>query len=135
MRTLSKDILMICKMWYDKDNNTSVVNALSKYIETYTWCEPDTDTLNHFLGHAIKKFIDTNTLVNMLKEHSESMTHRNELPKIFILQTYISLLQLKEVSDIDLTEYDKIESYVQNPVVKNKDWWEYFADPVEDDRD
>lgn len=133
MRTLSKDILMICKIWYNRQIHKKIQDALSKYIEHYTWCEPDIVTINHFLGHAIKKFVDTNSLVNTLREHSESFLHRNEDIQVFLLNTYISLLQLKEVKDIDLSDYDKIEEYVKDES-NNKDWWEVFDSP-EDDRD
>lgn len=133
MRTLSKDILMICKIWYNRQHYKNIQDALSKYIEHYTRCEPDTVTINHFLGHAVKKFIDTNSLINVLREHSESFLHRNENIQLFLLNTYISLLQLKEVKDIDLSDYNEIENYVKNES-NDKDWWEIFNSP-EDDRD
>ena len=132
MRTLSKDILMICKVWYNKQNCKNVQHALKRYIEAYTWCEPDIATINHFLGHAVKKFIDTNSLINTLREHSESFLHRNEDVKLFLLNTCVSLLQLKEVKDIDLSDYDKIEDYVRNES-NTEDWWDVFDSP-EDDR-
>lgn len=134
MRTLSKDILMVCKYLYNKENCRNIQHALKRYIEAYTWCEPDVKTINHFLGHAVKKFIDVTTLVNALKEHSESFWHKTEDPQLFLLNTYISLLQMKTVEDIDLSDYHVIQEYVKNKS-NNKDWWDQFVDSVEDDRD
>ena len=52
MRTLSKDILMVCKGWYNSDKNK--FDALKSYIAEYIGCDEviKGDTVLHFLRHA-----------------------------------------------------------------------------------
>lgn len=133
MRTLSKDILMICKGWYSKNKYRSTRDALAAYIENYTWCEPDDTTILHFLMHSVNVLIDKQTILNTLSENVKFLQHFVS-PISFLIDTYITVLHLRIVTDLSLTDYDKIRADVENTRNVGKPWWQKFTDEVEDDR-
>lgn len=134
MRTLSKDIMIICKGWYSKNKYRSTRDALAAYIENYTWCEPDDTTILHFLTHAVNVLIDKQTILNTLTEKVKFLQRDYIAPTQLLINTYITVLHLRIVTDLSLTDYDKIQADVENTRNVCKPWWQKFTDKVEDDR-
>lgn len=134
MRTLSKDIMMICKGWYSKTKYRSTRDALAAYIENYTWCEPDDTTILHFLTHAVNVLINKQILLITLTENVKFSQRDFVSPIQFLIKTYITVLHLRIATDLSLTDYDKIKADVENTRNVGKPWWQKFTDKVLDDR-
>ena len=134
MRTLSKDIMMICKGWYSKNKYHSTRDALAAYIENYTMCEPDDTTILHFLTHAVNVLIDKRNLLNVLTDKVRFLQREFVEPTRFLIDTYITVLQLRQVLNLSMTDYDKIQADVENTRNVGKPWWQKFTDKVLDDR-
>ena len=134
MRTLSKDIMMICKGWYSKNKYRSTRDALAAYIENYTMCEPDDTTILHFLTHAVNVLIDKRNLINVLTDKVKFLQREFVEPTRFLIDTYITVLQLRQVLNLSMTDYDKIQADVENTRNVGKTRWQKFTDKVEDDR-
>lgn len=134
MRTLSKDLMMICKGWYSKNKYRSTRDALAAYIKDYTMCEPDDTTILHFLTHAVNVLINKQTILNTLTEKVKFLQRDYIAPTQLLINTYITVLQLRVVTDLSLTDYDKIQADVENTRNVGKPWWQKFTDKVEDDR-
>lgn len=151
MRTLSKDILMICKGW-GTGIFSSKEEALKDYIGLFTGCDSrdisDNNVL-HFLSHSVKKFISSNKLIEALNNNAESYLYRDMSIIPFLTKLYINLLIDRIVTDLDLSGYDDIVNYCRNAekfadannpsyfITRNKirPWWRCFNDErVEDDR-
>lgn len=136
MRTLSKDILMVCKGWYNSDKNK--LDALKSYIAEYIGCDEviKGDTVLHFLRHTVNKFIDKDVLLYTLSNGAESLRYKKHTPMEFLIDEYIQLISSKSVLNIDLSDYDEIKQYV-NDCKDESFWWEkdkFGTDKVHDDR-
>ncbi len=151
MRTVCTDIMMICKGW-----GVSVISreeALKDYIGLFTGCDSEDVSDNmvlHFLSHSVKKFIDSNRLIEALNTNAESYLYRNMSTVPFLTKLYINLLIDRVATDLDLSDYDEIIKYCKaadkfvdsnNPTYfittgcKVRPWWRCFNDvKVEDDR-
>ena len=149
MRTVCTDILMICKGWGTEIFH-SREEALKDYIGLFTGCDSkdiSNNTVLHFLSHSIKKFIDSNKLIETLNRSAEFYLYRSIIP--FLTKLYINLLIDRIATDLDLSDYDEIIKYCKaadkfadsnNPThfvtcYKVRPWWRCFNDmKVEDDR-
>lgn len=152
MRTVCTDILMICKGWGTEIFH-SREEALKDYIGLFTGCDSgdiSDNTVLHFLSHSVKKFIESNRLVEALNNNVESYLYRDMSIVPFLTKLYINLLIDRIATDLDLSDYDEIIKYCKaadefvdanNPTYfittgcKIRPWWRCFNDEhVEDDR-
>ena len=152
MRTVCTDILMICKGWGTEIFH-SKEDALKDYIELFTGCDSkdiSNNTVLHFLSHSIKKFMDSNKLIEALNRNAESYLYKDMSIVPFLTKLYINLLIDRIATDLDLSDYDEIIKYCKaadkfaasnNPThfittgCEVRPWWRCFNDMnVEDDR-
>ena len=152
MRTVCTDILMICKGWGTEIFH-SKEEALKDYIGLFTGCDSrdiSNNTVLHFLSHSVKKFIDSNRLIEALNTNAESYLYKDMSIISFLTKLYINLLIDRIATDLDLSDYDEIIKYCKaadefvdanNPTYfittgcKVRPWWRCFNDMnVEDDR-
>ena len=151
MRTVCTDILMICKGW-GTETSHSREEALKDYIGLFTGCDSrdiSDNTVLHFLSHSVKKFIDSNRLVDALNNNAESYLYRDMPIVPFLTKLYINLLIDRIATDLDLSDYEDITEYCKRKgeyetlskyfPSKNKaeyePWWRHFKEyNVEDDR-
>lgn len=147
MRTVSKDIMMICKGWYTNREEISKRQAVENYIKEYLECEPYSDCVVDILYRAVEKFREPNTIGKYLVEQSQKSN--GKLPAIdFMIESLIHLLVFKVTLKMDLSDYKAIQDYVcgkdggviidfKNMSVvmpDDKPWWVRFKnDEVEDD--
>lgn len=147
MRTVSKDIMMICKGWYTNREEISKRQAVENYIKEYLECEPYSDCVVDVLYKAVEKFREPNTIAKYLVEQSQ--TSNGKLPAIdFMIESLIHSLAFKVTLKMDLSDYKAIQDYVcgkdggviidfENMSVvmpDDKPWWIRFKnDEVEDD--
>lgn len=139
MRTVSKDIMMICKGWYINRQNISKRQAVENYIREYLEVEPYSDCVVDILYKAVEKIRVSDTIAKYLVEQSQK-SNRN-LPVIdFMIESFIRLLEFKVVLKMDLSDYKEIQEYVNNEFTTTyflgeyKPWWIKFEnDEVEDD--
>lgn len=147
MRTVSKDIMMICKGWYTNREEISKRQAVENYIKEYLECEPFSDCIVTILYNAVKKFYESDIVVKYLIEQSQKSN--GKLPAIdFIIESLIHLLSFKVTLKIDLSDYKEIQDYVHGKgggviidfenmsvvIPDDKPWWIRFKnDEVEDD--
>lgn len=147
MRTVSKDIMMICKGWYTNREELSKRQAVESYIKEYLECEPYSDCVVDILYKAVEKFREPNTIAKYLVEQSQ--TSNGKLPAIdFMIESLIHSLAFKVTLKMDLSDYKAIQDYVcgkdggviidfKNMSVvmpDDKPWWIRFKnDEVEDD--
>ena len=126
MRTKNKDILLICKFCFIRNDKCfSVKSALREYLKSRTMCPEITDeSILHHLTAAVDEFVDKSELLMTLKKFAtDDYGATNAVP--FLISIYESLLNNVDVDDIDLSDYDKIRKYV----TKNKtdrtvpQWW------------
>lgn len=151
MRTVCTDIMMICKGW-----GVSVISreeALKDYIGLFTGCDSgdiSDNTVLHFLSYSVKKFIDSNRLIEALNTNAESYLYKDMPIVPFLTKLYTNLLIDRVATDLDLSDYDEIIKYCKaadkfvdsnNPTYfittgcKVRPWWRCFNDmKVEDDR-
>ena len=151
MRIVCTDILMICKGW-GAGTFSSREEALKDYIGLFTGCDSrdisDTNVL-HFLSHSVKKFINSDKLIDALNRSAESHLYKDELIIPFLTKLYINLLIDRIATDLDLRDYKGIVNYCRNAEkfadannpscfitkCKIRPWWRCFNDErVEDDR-
>lgn len=152
MRTVCTDIMMICKGWGTEIFH-SREEALKDYIGLFTSCDSrdiSNNTVLHFLSHSVKKFIDSNRLIEALNTNAESYSYKDLSIIPFLTKIYINLLIDRIATDLDLSDYDEIIKYCKaadkfvdsnNPTYfittgcKVRPWWRCFNDmKVEDDR-
>lgn len=139
MRTVSKDIMMICKGWYTNREKISKRQAVENYIREYLECEPYSDCVVDILHKVVNKYFESDKIVNYFVEQSQK-SNRN-LPAIdFMIEGFIHLLTFKVVLKMDLSGYKAIQDYVNNEFTtvclfgECKPWWIRFKkDEVEDD--
>lgn len=147
MRTVSKDIMMICKGWYTNREEISKRQAVENYIKEYLECEPYSDCVVGILYKAVEKIREPNTIGKYLVEQSQKSNRK--LPAIdFMIESLIHLLAFKVTLKMDLSDYKAIQDYVygkdggviidfENMSVvmpDDKPWWIRFKnDEVEDD--
>lgn len=139
MRTVSKDILMICKGWYTNREKISKRQAVENYIREYLEMEPYGDCVIDILHAVVNKYFESDKIVNYLVEQSQK-SNRN-LPAIdFMIESFIHLLTFKVVLKMDLSDYKEIQEYVNNEFTticllgECKSWWTFYKnDKVEDD--
>lgn len=139
MRTVSKDIMMICKGWYINREGISKRQAVENYIKEYLECEPYSDCVVDILHKVVSKYFESDKIVNYFVEQSQK-SNRN-LPAIdFMIESFIHLLTFKVVLKMDLSDYKEIQEYVSNEFItvsllgECKPWWIRFKnDEVEDD--
>lgn len=150
MRTVCTDILMICKGW-GAGTFSSREEALKDYIGLFTGCNSkdiSDNTVLHFLSHSVKKFIDSNKLIEALNSNAESYLYRDMSIVPFLTKLYINLLIDRVATDLDLKDYEGITEYckkkdkydVFNSILTEQKcifepWWRRFKNyKVEDDR-
>ena len=139
MRTVSKDIVMICKGWYTNREKISKRQAVENYIREYLEMEPYGDCVIDILHTVVNKYFESDKIVNYFVEQSQK-SNRN-LPAIdFMIESFIHLLTFKVVLKMDLSNYKEIQEYVSNEFTtvcllgECKTWWIRFKnDEVEDD--
>lgn len=147
MRTVSKDILMICKGWYTNREEISKRQAVENYIREYLEMEPYGDCVIDILHTVVNKYFESDKIVNYFVEQSQK-SNRN-LPAIdFMIEGFIHLLTFKVVLKMDLSDYKAIQDYVLGKdggviidfesmsvvMPDDKPWWVRFKnDEVEDD--
>lgn len=111
MRTVSKDIMMICKGWYTNREKISKRQAVENYIKDYLECEPYSDCVVDILYKAVEKFHEPNTIAKYLVEQSQKSN--GKLPAIdFMIESLIHLLAFKVTLKMDLSDYKEIQDYV-----------------------
>ena len=147
MRTVSKDIMMICKGWYTNREEISKRQAVENYIKEYLECEPYSDCVVDILYKAVEKFREPNTIAKYLVEQSQK-SNGKFLAIDFMIESLIHLLAFKVTLKMDLSDYKAIQDYVygkdggviidfENMSVvmpDDKPWWIRFKnDEVEDD--
>lgn len=151
MRTVCIDIMMVCKGWGTEIFH-SREEALKDYIGLFTGCDSrdiGDNTVLHFLSHSIKKFIDSNRLIEALNTNAESYLYKDMPIVPFLTKLYINLLIDRIAADLDLSDYDEIIKYCKvadnfadannltyfTTGCKIRPWWRCFNDmKVEDDR-
>lgn len=146
MRTVSKDVMMICKGWYINHEGISKRQAVENYIREYLEMEPYGDCVIDILHAIVNKYFESDKIVNYFVEQSQK-SNRN-LPAIdFMIESFIHLLTFKVVLKMDLSDYKAIQDYVSGKesviidfknmsvvTPDNKPWWIRFKnDEVEDD--
>lgn len=139
MRTVSKDIMMICKGWYTNREEISKRQAVENYIREYLEMEPYGGCVVDILYKAVEKFREPNTIAKYLVEQSQ--TSNGKLPAIdFMIESLIHSLAFKVTLKMDLSDYKAIQEYVSNEFTtvcllgECKPWWIRFKnDEVEDD--
>lgn len=139
MRTLSKDIMVICKGWGVSQYNHSITAALRHYISCYTGIDGgyiDQSTLIHFLGDAVLKRSSMEKLVRYINGSTDNFLYRNQFLKEGLIQIYISLLGLEEMDFSELqSSYKDIFNYCLTEQENQQSWWEHFGvTDVENDR-
>ena len=127
MRTKNKDILMICKFCFIRDDKCfSVVSALREYLKSRTMCPEIThESILHHLTAAVDEFVDKSKLLMALKKFAtDDYGAMNAVP--FLIDVYISLLIDVNVDNIDLSDYVKIREYVNGCEFfeDNPQWWD-----------
>ena len=139
MRTVSKDIMMICKGWYINRDGISKLQAVENYIKDYLELESYSSCVVDILYKVVKKFYESNKIANYLVEQSQNSN--GTLPAVdFMIESFIHLLTFKVVLKMDLSDYKEIQEYVSNEFTtvcllgECKPWWIRFKnDEVEDD--
>lgn len=128
MRTKNKDILMICKLWFIKNNKCfSVESALREYLKSRMMCPEITDeSILHHLTAAVGEFVNKDELLMMLKKFATDDYMATNYPVSFLIDAYVSLLIGVNVDNIDLSDYVKIREYVNGCEFfeDNPQWWE-----------
>ncbi len=146
MRTVSKDIMMICKGWYINRQNISKRQAIENYIKEYLGYEPYSDCVMDILYKAVKKFHESDTIIKYLVEQSQKSNGKT-LVIDFMIESLMHLLAFKVTLKMDLSDYKEIQDCVcgkdnmiidfENMSVIHPDdspWWIRFKnDEVEDD--
>lgn len=128
-RTKEKDILHICKGWFDKDKHETVYDALKAYQAKYTGCEekhiPDSsifrfilDTAKEFFRPIDWELLMTDGFTNDIDSAAFGML-KNIYPDKEIKLSYkylidtirsrLCMLQVRNDDEwiIDLSDYDK----------------------------
>lgn len=146
MRTVSKDIMMICKGWYTNREKISKRQAVENYIREYLEIEPYSDCVVDTLYRAVEKFYELDKITKYLIEQSQNSN--GTLPAVdFMIESLIHLLTFEVAIKVDLSDYKEIRDYVlgKNSLIidfknmsvvtpDNKPWWIKFKnDEVEDD--
>ena len=127
MRTKNKDILLICKFCFIRNDKCfSVKSALREYLKSRTMCPEITDeSILHHLTATVDEFVDKSELLMTLKNFAtDDYGATNAVP--FLIGIYESLLNNVDVDDIDLSDYDKIREYVKECKMLKNDpqWWD-----------
>lgn len=145
MRTVSKDIMMICKGWYINNKEINKRQAVENYIKDYLELESYSSCVVDILYKVVKKFYESDKIANYLVEQSQNSN--GTLPAVdFMIESLIHLLTFKVTLKVDLSDYKEIQDYIRvkesviidfdEPVVTqdNRPWWIIFkGDEVEDD--
>lgn len=139
MRTVSKDIMMICKGWYINNKEINKRQAVENYIKDYLELESYSGCVVDILHKVVNKYFESDKIVNYFVEQSQK-SNRN-LPAIdFMIEGFIHLLTFKVVLKMDLSDYKEIQDYVNNEFTtvcllgECKPWWIFYKnDEVEDD--
>lgn len=139
MRTVSKDIMMICKGWYINRQNIIKRQAVENYIKEYLEYEPYSDCVVDILYKAVKKIHEADTIVKYLVEQSQGK-NRNLSVTDFMIESLIHLMEFKVTLKMDLSDYKEIQEYVNNEFTticllgECRSWWTFYKnDKVEDD--
>lgn len=111
MRTVSKDIMMICKGWYINRQNISKRQAIENYIKEYLEYEPYSNCVVDILYKAVKKIHEADTIVKYLVEQSQKSNGKT-LVIDFMIESLMHLLAFKVTLKMDLSDYREIQDYV-----------------------
>ncbi len=139
MRTVSKDIMMICKGWYINNKEINKRQAVENYIKDYLELESYSSCVVDILYKVVKKFYESDKIANYLVEQSQNSN--GTLPAVdFMIENLIHLLTFKVTLKVDLSDYKAIQDYVNNEFTtvcllgECKPWWIFYKnDEVEDD--
>lgn len=139
MRTVSKDIMMICKGWYINRDGISKRQAVENYIKDYLELESYSSCVIDILYKVVKKFYESDKIAKYLVEQSQNSN--GTLSAVdFMIESLIHLLTFKVTLKVDLSDYKEIQDYVNNEFTtvcllgECKPWWIRFKnDEVEDD--
>lgn len=139
MRTVSKDIMMICKGWYINRDGISKRQAVENYIKDYLELESYSSCVVDILYKVVKKFYESDKIAKYLIEQSQNSN--GTLPAVdFMIESLIHLLTFKVTLKVDLSDYKEIQDYVNNEFTtvcllgECKPWWIFYKnDEVEDD--
>lgn len=139
MRTVSKDIMMICKGWYINRDGISKRQAVENYIKDYLELESYSSCVIDILYKVVKKFYESDKIAKYLVEQSQNSN--GTLSAVdFMIESLIHLLTFKVTLKVDLSDYKEIQDYVNNEFTtvcllgECKPWWIFYKnDEVEDD--
>lgn len=139
MRTVSKDIMMICKGWYINRDGISKRQAVENYIKDYLELESYSSCVIDILYKVVKKFYESDKIAKYLVEQSQNSN--GTLSAVdFMIESLIHLLTFKITLKVDLSDYKEIQDYVNNEFTtvcllgECKPWWIFYKnDEVEDD--
>lgn len=139
MRTVSKDIMMICKGWYINNKEINKRQAVENYIKDYLELESYSGCVVDTLYRAVEKFYESDKIAKYLIEQSQNSN--GTLPAVdFMIESLIHLLTFKVTLKVDLSDYKEIQDYVNNEFTtvcllgECKPWWIFYKnDEVEDD--
>lgn len=139
MRTVSKDIMMICKGWYINRDGISKRQAVENYIKDYLELESYSSCVVDILYKVVKKFYESDKIAEYLVEQSQNSN--GTLSAVdFMIESLIHLLTFKVTLKVDLSDYKEIQDYVNNEFTtvcllgECKPWWIFYKnDEVEDD--
>lgn len=139
MRTVSKDIMMICKGWYINNKEINKRQAVENYIKDYLELESYSSCVVDTLYKVVKKFYESDKIAEYLVEQSQNSN--GTLSAVdFMIESLIHLLTFKVTLKVDLSDYKEIQDYVNNEFTticllgEYKPWWIFYKnDEVEDD--
>lgn len=139
MRTVSKDIMMICKGWYTNREEINKRQAVENYIREYLEMEPYGDCVIDILYRSVKKIRVSDTIEKYLVEQSQGKNGNLSVTD-FMIESLIHLMEFKVTLKMDLSDYKEIQDYVNNEFTticllgECKPWWIFYKnDKVEDD--
>jgi len=147
MRTVSKDIMMICKGWYLDRLSVNKREAVENYIREYLEMEPYSDCVVEVLYRSVRKIHESDALIAKYLVEQSQGKNRNLSVTDFMIGSLIHLLGFKVTLKMDLSDYKEIQDYVSgkdNIIIDfenmsiirsdNSPWWIRFKnDEVEDD--
>lgn len=118
MKTLEKDILLICKGWYNNEKYTDILDAFNGYYHREYGCEEiimdKSFALNLFLKPTVTEMnrFDCN-IINALfmPSFNEAYnTHTNDFTNIMYDRCIIALAHMRTSGMIDLSDYEDMFS-------------------------
>lgn len=108
-----KDILVICKGWYNKEKYPNALKAMNAYYHKYYGCEDiEMDkafAIHLFLTPLVLKAIKIEpTLARYIFEPSYSIVNNNENYVDIMYSRMLALIQMIEHNTFDLSDYEEM---------------------------